>query len=64
MISAGFLMLSPCRSEAKDMLGDDWVQRQRRVVQQHATGYRRAAWTKVSTWNSHHETLHACLIKN
>ena len=37
------------RSEAKDMLGDDWVQRHRRVVQQHATGYQRTAWNKVRT---------------
>lgn len=29
------------------MLGDDWVQRHRRVVQQHATGYQRTAWNKV-----------------
>eukprot|EP00271_Cylindrocystis_brebissonii_P002985 TRINITY_DN13727_c0_g1_i1.p1 TRINITY_DN13727_c0_g1~~TRINITY_DN13727_c0_g1_i1.p1 ORF type:complete len:660 (-),score=163.46 TRINITY_DN13727_c0_g1_i1:943-2922(-) len=34
-------------AEAKDMLGDDWVQRHRRVVQQHATSYQRAAWNKV-----------------
>lgn len=35
------------RSEAKDLLGDDWVQRQRRIVQQHANTYQRAAWGKV-----------------
>lgn len=38
-----------CRSEAKDLLGDDWVQRHRRIVQQHANAYQRAAWGKVKT---------------
>lgn len=36
------------RSEANDFLGDDWVQRHRRVVQQHANQYKRVAWAKVS----------------
>jgi exocyst complex protein 7 len=45
-----YMVKSVRRSEAKDMLGDDWVQRQRRIVQQHATGYRRAAWTKVLSY--------------
>lgn len=36
-----------CRSEAKDLLGDDWVQRHRRIVQQHANQYKRVAWAKV-----------------
>lgn len=40
-------MAGLCRSEAKDMLGDDWVQIQRRVVQQHGISYQRAAWNKV-----------------
>lgn len=35
------------RSEVKEMLGDDWLQRHRRIVQQHATLYRRIAWNKV-----------------
>lgn len=35
------------RSEAKDLLGDDWVQRHRRIVQQHANQYKRLAWGKV-----------------
>lgn len=35
------------RSEAKDMLGDDWVQIHRRVVQQHANQYKRISWSKV-----------------
>jgi Exo70 exocyst complex subunit len=35
------------RSEAKDLLGDDWIQRHRRIVQQNANQYRRVAWTKV-----------------
>uniref|UniRef100_A0A453DI34 Exocyst subunit Exo70 family protein n=3 Tax=Aegilops tauschii subsp. strangulata TaxID=200361 RepID=A0A453DI34_AEGTS len=39
-----FLVLS---SEAKDLVGDDWIQRRRRTVQQHATQYKRVAWGKV-----------------
>jgi exocyst complex protein 7 len=35
------------RSEVKEMLGDDWLQRHRRIVQQHATSYQRIAWKKV-----------------
>lgn len=40
-------LLVTCRSEAKDLLGDDWVQRHRRIVQQHANQYKRIAWAKV-----------------
>jgi exocyst complex protein 7 len=42
-----YMVKSVRRSEAKDMLGDDWVQIQRRVVQQHGISYQRAAWNKV-----------------
>ncbi|KAK9740715.1 hypothetical protein RND81_03G055100 [Saponaria officinalis] len=35
------------RSEAKDLLGDDWVQRHRRIVQQHANHYKRISWSKL-----------------
>ena len=42
-----YLMICLFRSEAKDLLGDDWVQRHRRVVQQHANQYKRNAWSKV-----------------
>ncbi|XP_051149019.1 exocyst complex component EXO70A1-like [Andrographis paniculata] len=35
------------RSDAKDLLGNDWVQIHRRVVQQHANQYRRVAWAKI-----------------
>ncbi|KAL0648813.1 hypothetical protein Bca4012_047104 [Brassica carinata] len=42
-----YMVRSVRRSEAKDLLGDDWVQRHRRVVQQHANLYKRTAWTKV-----------------
>ncbi|KAI0491524.1 hypothetical protein KFK09_025784 [Dendrobium nobile] len=34
-------------SEAKDLLGDDWVQRHRRIVQQNANQYKRVAWAKI-----------------
>nr|VDD34745.1 unnamed protein product [Brassica oleracea] len=42
-----YMVRSVRRSEAKDLLGDDWVQRHRRVVQQHANLYKRTAWTKI-----------------
>ncbi|KAL2463978.1 exocyst subunit exo70 family protein A2 [Forsythia ovata] len=35
------------KSEAKDLLGDDWVQIHRRVVQQHANQYKRISWSKI-----------------
>ncbi|KAL9318061.1 hypothetical protein ACSQ67_014578 [Phaseolus vulgaris] len=41
------LILLYFRSEAKDLLGDDWVQRHRRIVQQHANQYKRNAWAKI-----------------
>ncbi|XP_028759158.1 exocyst complex component EXO70A1 [Neltuma alba] len=42
-----YIVRSVRRSEAKDLLGDDWVQRHRRIVQQHANHYKRNAWAKV-----------------
>ncbi|CAN1297935.1 Exocyst complex component EXO70A1 [Linum perenne] len=42
-----YMVRSVRRSEAKDLLGDDWVQRHRRVVQQHANQYKRIGWGKV-----------------
>ncbi|XP_010554527.1 PREDICTED: exocyst complex component EXO70A1 isoform X2 [Tarenaya hassleriana] len=42
-----YMVRSVRRSEAKDLLGDDWVQRHRRIVQQHANQYKRIAWTKI-----------------
>jgi exocyst complex protein 7 len=38
------------RSEVKEMLGDDWLQRHRRIVQQHATLYQRIAWNKALSY--------------
>ncbi|KAA8518465.1 hypothetical protein F0562_015939 [Nyssa sinensis] len=35
------------RSEAKDLLGDDWIQIHRRTVQQHANQYKRISWSKI-----------------
>uniref|UniRef100_A0ACD5WP47 Uncharacterized protein n=1 Tax=Avena sativa TaxID=4498 RepID=A0ACD5WP47_AVESA len=35
------------RSEAKDLLGDDWIQTHRRIVLQNANQYKRVAWAKV-----------------
>ncbi|CAL1386908.1 unnamed protein product [Linum trigynum] len=42
-----YMVRSVRRSEAKDLLGDDWVQRHRRVVQQHANQYKRTGWGKI-----------------
>jgi len=28
-------------------MGDDWIQRHRKIVQQHANQYKRNAWAKV-----------------
>lgn len=42
-----YIVRSVRRSEARSLLSDDWVQRQRRVVQQHANQYKRIAWAKI-----------------
>ncbi|XP_058109084.1 exocyst complex component EXO70A1-like isoform X3 [Magnolia sinica] len=42
-----YMVRSVRRSEAKDLLGDDWVQRHRRIVQQHANQYKRVSWGKI-----------------
>ncbi|KAM7499949.1 hypothetical protein LguiA_024363 [Lonicera macranthoides] len=42
-----YIVRSVRRSEAKDLLGDDWVQIHRRVVQQHANQYKRLSWSKI-----------------
>ncbi|RAL51741.1 hypothetical protein DM860_010459 [Cuscuta australis] len=42
-----YIVRSVRRSEAKDMLGDDWVQIHRRIVQQHANQYKRLSWSKI-----------------
>ncbi|KAJ7976210.1 Exocyst subunit Exo70 family protein [Quillaja saponaria] len=44
-----YIVRSVRRSEAKDMLGDDWVQIHRRIVQQHANQYKRVSWAKCLT---------------
>ncbi|XP_068662339.1 exocyst complex component EXO70A1-like isoform X2 [Aristolochia californica] len=47
MNNINYMVRSVRRSEAKDLLGDDWVQRHRRIVQQHANQYKRVAWGKI-----------------
>ncbi|KAK4385461.1 Exocyst complex component EXO70A1 [Sesamum angolense] len=47
MNNVHYMVRSVRRSEAKDLLGDDWVQRHRRIVQQHANQYKRIAWAKI-----------------
>jgi exocyst complex protein 7 len=41
------ILLSHHRSEAKNILGEEWIQRHRRIVQQNANQYKRVAWSKV-----------------
>ncbi|GMP87888.1 hypothetical protein CsSME_00040075 [Camellia sinensis var. sinensis] len=47
-----YIVRSVRRSEAKDLLGDDWVQIHRRIVQQHANQYKRISWSKYVQWPS------------
>ncbi|KMZ73546.1 Exocyst complex component EXO70A1 [Zostera marina] len=47
MNNVHYIVKSVRKSEANDFLGDDWVQRHRRVVQQHANQYKRVAWAKI-----------------
>uniref|UniRef100_A0A453DI03 Exocyst subunit Exo70 family protein n=1 Tax=Aegilops tauschii subsp. strangulata TaxID=200361 RepID=A0A453DI03_AEGTS len=47
MNNINYIVRSIRSSEAKDLVGDDWIQRRRRTVQQHATQYKRVAWGKV-----------------
>ncbi|KAJ6824318.1 exocyst complex component EXO70A1-like isoform X1 [Iris pallida] len=42
-----YMVRSVRRSEAKDLLGDDWVQIHRRIVQQNASQYKRVALAKI-----------------
>ncbi|PNT65404.1 hypothetical protein BRADI_4g41980v3 [Brachypodium distachyon] len=42
-----YMVKSVRRSEAKDILGDDWIQRHRRIVLQNANHYKRVTWTNV-----------------
>ncbi|GBG84970.1 hypothetical protein CBR_g39433 [Chara braunii] len=47
-----YIVVSVRRSDAKELLGDDWVQRLRRIVQRHQATYQRTAWTKVLSYLS------------
>ncbi|XP_047052613.1 exocyst complex component EXO70A1-like [Lolium rigidum] len=42
-----YMVTSVRRSEAKNILGEEWIQRHRRIVQQNANQYKRVAWSKV-----------------
>ncbi|CAI7770061.1 unnamed protein product, partial [Closterium sp. NIES-53] len=38
----------PCRSEqARQLVGEEWIQRHRKIVQQHQAMYQKLAWSKV-----------------
>nr|CAB3463139.1 unnamed protein product [Digitaria exilis] len=43
-----YMVMSVRRSQTKDILGDDWIQRHRKIVQQNASQYKRVAWAGVS----------------
>ncbi|KAF8657892.1 hypothetical protein HU200_059702 [Digitaria exilis] len=43
-----YMVMFVRRSQAKDILGDDWIQRHRKIVQQNASQYKRVAWAGVS----------------
>ncbi|GLT90113.1 hypothetical protein SLE2022_080630 [Rubroshorea leprosula] len=47
MNNVHYIVRSVRRTEAKDLLGDDWVQIHRRIVQQHANQYKRVSWAKI-----------------
>ncbi|KAL6651646.1 hypothetical protein ACP70R_010571 [Stipagrostis hirtigluma subsp. patula] len=42
-----YIIMAVCSSDAKDLFGDDWIQRRRRIVQQHAAQYIRISWGKA-----------------
>ncbi|XP_017240961.1 exocyst complex component EXO70A1 [Daucus carota subsp. sativus] len=47
MNNTHYIVRSVRRSDAKDFLGDDWVQIHRRIVQQFANQYKRISWSKI-----------------
>ncbi|XP_074377579.1 exocyst complex component EXO70A1-like isoform X1 [Apium graveolens] len=47
MNNTHYIVRSVRRSDAKDFLGDDWVQIHRRIVQQYANQYKRLSWSKI-----------------
>ncbi|XP_024011245.1 exocyst complex component EXO70A1 [Eutrema salsugineum] len=47
MNNVHYIVRSIRRSEAKDLLGDDWVQIHRKIVQQYAKEYKRVSWEKI-----------------
>ncbi|PWZ44312.1 Exocyst complex component EXO70A1 [Zea mays] len=42
-----YMVTSVSKSESKDILGGDWIQRHRKIVQQNANQYKRVAWAKI-----------------
>lgn len=42
-----YMVTSVSKSESKDILGGDWIQRHRKIVQQNANQYKRVAWAKT-----------------
>nr|CAB3459446.1 unnamed protein product [Digitaria exilis] len=42
-----YMVMFVRRSQAKDILGDDWIQRHRKIVQQNASQYKRVAWAGI-----------------
>ncbi|CAD6268348.1 unnamed protein product [Miscanthus lutarioriparius] len=42
-----YMVMFVRRSESNDILGGDWIQRHRKIVQQNANQYKRVAWAKI-----------------
>ncbi|XP_047093282.1 exocyst complex component EXO70A1-like [Lolium rigidum] len=47
MNNISYIVRSIGSSEVRDLFGNDWIPRRRKIVQQHATQYKRVAWAKV-----------------
>ncbi|KAJ1264832.1 hypothetical protein BS78_08G032200 [Paspalum vaginatum] len=42
-----YMVMSVRRLEAKDILGGNWIEKHRKIVQQNANQYKREAWAKI-----------------
>ncbi|XP_047094130.1 exocyst complex component EXO70A1-like [Lolium rigidum] len=47
MNNISYIVRSIGSSEVRGLFGNDWIPRRRKIVQQHATQYKRVAWAKV-----------------
>ncbi|CAI5484385.1 unnamed protein product [Closterium sp. Yama58-4] len=47
MNNVHYIVHSVRKGELKEVVGKDWIDRQRRIVQQHAAAYQRTSWNKI-----------------